>query len=103
MHLLLAPFLARIVLVEPGKVAIVALVERLVPDGLQLRLADRVQNELAGLLRALQRRGEGDVEFEAAVPQLLAGCLGLGSALRGLGGFYRNPTAAPAEIYSALP
>jgi hypothetical protein len=33
MHLLLAPFLARVVLVEAGQVAIVALVQRLVADG----------------------------------------------------------------------
>ena len=51
MHLLLAPFLARIVLVEAGEVAIVALVQRLVADGLQIALADRVENVLAGLLR----------------------------------------------------
>ena len=36
MHLLLAPFLARVVLVEPGKIAVVALVERLI---LKLRQA----------------------------------------------------------------
>ena len=66
MHLLLAPFLASIVLVEAREVAIVALVERLVADRFQLALADAVQNVLAGLLRPLQRRGEGDVEFEPA-------------------------------------
>ena len=48
MHLLLAPFGAGVVLVEAGEVAIVALVERLVADGLQAGLADRVEDVLAG-------------------------------------------------------
>ena len=56
MHLLLAPFGAGIVLVEAGQVAIVALVQRLVADRLEIALADLVENVLAGLLRADQRR-----------------------------------------------
>ena len=66
MHLLLAPLLAGIVLVEAGEVAIVALVQGLVRDGRQIRLADLVEDQLAGVLRPHQRRGEGDVELQAA-------------------------------------
>ena len=40
MDLLLAPFLARVVLVEAGEVAIVALVERLVAGDRQVGLAE---------------------------------------------------------------
>ena len=39
MDLLFAPFPARVVLVEAGEVAIVALVERLVADRVQVALA----------------------------------------------------------------
>ena len=76
MHLLLAPFGAGVVLVEAGEVAIVALVERLVADRLEVALADRVEDVLAGDLRPRQRRGEGDVELDAALGELAAGALG---------------------------
>lgn len=76
MHLLLAPLLAGIVLVETGEIAVVALVQRLVADRLQVRLADLVEDDLAGILRALQVRGKGDVEGDAVIGQRLAAGIG---------------------------
>ncbi|MNY42542.1 hypothetical protein D3C86_1774450 [compost metagenome] len=77
MHLLFAPFFARIILVETGEITIVALVQRLIADGFQRRLADGIEHELAGALGADQRRGEGDVELDAVVGKRLAARLGL--------------------------
>jgi len=48
MHLLLAPAGAGIVLVEAGEIAVIALVERLVAQGLKVRLADLGNTALAG-------------------------------------------------------
>ena len=45
MHLLLAPFRAGVVLVEAGEVAIVALVQRLVADRLQVALAELIEHD----------------------------------------------------------
>src|SRR5690606_30265361 len=66
-HLLLAPLGARVVLVEARQVAIVALVERLVADGFEPALTDGGEDVVAGPLRADERRGEGNVELEAAL------------------------------------
>ena len=56
MDLLLAPFLTRIVLVEAGEIAVVALVERLVPDGFEARLARLLKHQVERLLRAQHLR-----------------------------------------------
>ena len=58
MHLVLAPLLAGVVLVEAGKIAIVALVERLVADGFQIALADRVVIVQQGRLEQAGTPGE---------------------------------------------
>ena len=55
MNLLLAPLGAGIILVEAGEIAVVALVQRLILDGLQSLLADLVEDELKRVLRAGQR------------------------------------------------
>ena len=62
MDLLLAPFLAGVVLVEPAKIAIIALVERLVPMLWQARLRHFGKREGKRMLCAGQRRSVGDVE-----------------------------------------
>ena len=73
MHLLGAPALAGIVLVEAGKVAVVALVQRLIAERRQVRLADLVEHEPERLLRARQGRGEGDIEGKPARLEAPAG------------------------------
>ena len=75
MDLVLAPLGAGIVLVEAGEIAVIALVERLVVDRLQVRLADTVENDLAGLFGALEDRGEGYVELDTVVLQRLRALL----------------------------
>src|ERR1700736_2627118 len=90
MDLLLSPFLAGVVLVETGKLAIVALVERLVLQRLQTDLAKLVEHDVEGSLRPLQRRGEGDAEVESLGFQSSAGSLGFVDALR------RQVDVAPA-------
>ena len=69
-HLLLAPFLPRIVLVEAGEVAVVALVQRQVAMLLEAGLAELLQHQFQRVLRAHQRARIGDVEVEAARLQL---------------------------------
>ena len=56
MDLLLAPAGAGVVLVEAREIAVIALVQGLVRDGLQIRLADLFQDQLAGALRARRDR-----------------------------------------------
>ena len=77
-HLLLAPLLAGVILVETGQIAIVALVQRQVLVGLQPGLAELGEHQIERVLSAGQRRGEGDVEGETLRFQLLAGGLGFG-------------------------
>jgi hypothetical protein len=79
MDLLLAPLGAGVILVEAGEIAVIALVQRLVVDRLEIGLADAVEDDLAGLFGALQDRGEGDVEGDAVIlqrPGALLGFLG---------------------------
>jgi hypothetical protein len=84
MDLLLAPFLAGVVLVEAGEIAVVALVQRQILVNGDAALAHFFEHECrAGALRALQRRGEGDVEGDAARFQFLSGGARLGNALLG--------------------
>ena len=73
MHLLLAPALAGIVLVEAGEVAIVALVQRLVADG--LRSGWPISSSMSSQVSCArdQGRGEGDVEVQAPRLQAAAG------------------------------
>ena len=75
MHLLLAPFLAGVVLVQAGQIAVVALVQRLVADDRNAGLTHLAEQEIERALRALQRRGEGDVEGEPLRLQLAAGLM----------------------------
>lgn len=72
MDLLFAPFRPRIVLVETGEVAVVALVQGLIADRFERRLADGVEDELAGTLGPDEDGGEGDVEFDAVIGKRLA-------------------------------
>ena len=83
MHLLLAPFRARLVLVEPGEIAVVALVERLVLDHRRFGLAHLVQHQVERALRALERRGEGDIEHDALALELAPGLARFRDALLG--------------------
>jgi hypothetical protein len=73
MDLLLAPFLARVVLVEARQVAVVALVQRLVALDRHGFLPELVEHQVEGALGALQYRCEGDAECEAFRLQPLAG------------------------------
>src|SRR5690606_21548614 len=98
MHLLLAPPGAGVVLVEAGKIAVVALVQRLVADGFEAALTDAVEDDGAGLLRPDERRGEGDVEAEPARLQPLAG----GGRLR-LPLFGQADVAPPGEQVLQVP
>ena len=75
-----APALAGVVLVEPGKVAVVALVQRHVLDHRDARLAHLLEHERHGALGALEVRGEADVEREALRLELAPGGLRLGDA-----------------------
>ena len=78
-HLLVAPFLARIVLVEADEIAIVALVQRLILEDRDFVLAHLGEHQIERALRALERGGEGDIEFDSARLQLPAGLLRLGN------------------------
>src|SRR5450631_1029405 len=82
-HLLLAPFFARVVLVQPAEVAVVALVERLVLEHRDLGLAQFLQHQIERALRADERRGEGDVELDALAFKLAAGLARFGDAFVG--------------------
>src|SRR5262249_18444627 len=81
MDLLLAPALARIVLVEAGEIAIVAFVEREVFPGREAGLADLREQQIERMLGAREHRGERDVELKALPPQLAAGVFRLRNAL----------------------
>src|SRR4029077_9886036 len=80
-HLLLAPALARIVLVEPDEIAVITLVERLVFGYLNAALAELVEHNVEGTLRADQHRGERDVEPQPLCLELAAGGARFGDAL----------------------
>ena len=73
MNLLLAPSLASVVLVETGKVAVVSLVQCEVFLGRKPGLTDLGKHQVERMLRALQDRREGDVEFQPLRLQLAAG------------------------------
>jgi hypothetical protein len=79
----LSPFLSRIVLVEAGQIAIVAFVQRLVAQGLQSGLPHLAEQDVERALRALQCRGEGDVEGKPLRLELAAGLMGFLHALLG--------------------
>jgi hypothetical protein len=66
LHLRRAPALARVVLVEAGEIAVVALVERLVGGGRQAGLAEFAERERERVLRADQRGGEREIERQPA-------------------------------------
>src|SRR5262249_34677032 len=80
--LLLAPFLTGVVLVEAGEVAIVALVQRLVLERLEARLAELIEHDVERPLRPLQGRGEGNAEVEPLGPDAYPGGARLLDALR---------------------
>ena len=83
-HLVLAPFLAGVILVEAGEIAVVAFVEREI-----FRRSASPVWPISSSIRssvccgARQVRGEGDVERQPLRLQLAAGLLGLGDALLG--------------------
>src|SRR5260370_383080 len=81
MHLLLAPSLAGVVLVEARQVAIVALVERKVSLDWNLGLAEVGQDQIERVLRANQHRGKSDIEFQPLLFQLAAGFFRFSDAL----------------------
>jgi hypothetical protein len=83
MHLLLAPFPARFVLVETGQIAIVAFVERLVLDRLEARLTKRGQHKVERVLGARQDARVSDIEFESLALQAFAARLRFGNAFVG--------------------
>ena len=89
-HLLFAPALARVVLVEADEVAIVALVERLVGQHRNVALAHLFHNEIERARRPLERRRERNVERDAQRLELAAGGARFGNALR------RKVDVAPA-------
>ena len=83
MHLLVAPFLAGVVLVEAGEIAVIAFVQPdILGDG-NARLAGGSQHEIDCALRAYQIRGKGGIERNALSLQLLASLLGFLHALLG--------------------
>ena len=81
MDLLLAPLLAGVILVEADEVAVVALVQRLVPGDRKAGLADLGERQVERALGADERRGEAHIEGEALGLELLPGGLGLVDAL----------------------
>ena len=83
MNLVLAPFLAGVVLVEAREVAIIAFVQRLVAAQRQIALAELVEHQLHRVLGAGQRRGESAVEGQAHRLEAGSGSLGLVHALFG--------------------
>ena len=83
MHLLLAPALAGVVLVEADEIAVVAFVQGLVAKDRDLVRAHLGKHEVERTLRAFERGGEGDVELDPARLQFCAGLFRLGDALCG--------------------
>ena len=75
------PFFSRLVLVEPAEIAVVALVEGLVGDRLQVRLVERGENELERILRPFEVAGKCDVEGVACTFEALARTSRLGLPL----------------------
>lgn len=64
-HLVLAPLLARVVLVEPAQLAVVALVERLVLVDRDPLLTNLLELDAQRSLSALQSRREGNIKLDA--------------------------------------
>jgi hypothetical protein len=83
LDLLLAPLGARIVLVEAGEVAIVALVQGKVADRRQIGLAELAEDQLQRVLGAGEFGGEGETEGKVERLEALAGGRGLGDTLLG--------------------
>ena len=83
MHLLLAPALPRLVLVQPDEIAVVPLVERRVIDDGEIVLAELAQDDLERVLRPLEQAGESHIEMGALGLQHGAGAMGLGHAFLG--------------------
>src|SRR5215472_1790427 len=83
MDLVLAPPLARVVLVQPREIAIVALVQREIFARGKAGLAELGEDQIERVLRARQHRGEREVERQPFRLQLTSGFLRLGNALFG--------------------
>src|SRR6476660_2904663 len=65
MHLLVAPALARLVLVQSDEVAVMTLVQRgIVEDG-EIVLAELAEDDIKRVLLPLETSGKGDVEMRA--------------------------------------
>src|SRR5271166_5819896 len=82
-HLLGAPFRSRIILVEPGQITVVALVERLVAENRNVGLSHLLENKIKRALRPDQRRSEAYVEEETLRLELAAGGACLRDAVLG--------------------
>jgi hypothetical protein len=83
MHLLLAPSLAGVILVEAREIAIVALVERHIHLDGDVGLAKFRQHQFECVLRTAQHRSEGDIERQPLRLQFAAGFICFGDPLRG--------------------
>ena len=88
MHLLFAPFGAGVVLVEARKFAVIAFVECLLADCGERGLAEFAEDQTAGMLRAGEIGGEGDVEGEAEGFEALARGFRLANAFLGEVGIF---------------
>src|SRR5688572_5156448 len=76
MHLIGAPALASLILVEPGEIAIVALVQGLVPERFDVALAKFGEHQIERMLGALEGAREGDVEPVSRLFEFSASRLG---------------------------
>src|SRR5262245_4697511 len=72
-HLLLAPFFSRVVLVQPHEIPIVALIECFILEYGNRSLAQLRQHQIECPLRPLKRRRESDVELDPLRLQFAAG------------------------------
>jgi hypothetical protein len=82
-HLLFAPLGARIVLVEAAEIAIVAFIERDVPDDREIEDAHFLEHQVQRVLGAAQSRGVVEIGHDALGLECLAGGAGLADALFG--------------------
>ncbi len=83
MHLVGAPALARLFLVDADQLAVVALVEGGGLEGGEFALAEFLEDDVESVVRALERRGEGAVEALARFLEHGAGAMRFGHAFLG--------------------
>ncbi len=98
MHLLVAPALASLVLIEAHEIAVVALVQRGILDDRQIFLVKLAQDEFQRVLGPFQGAGEGEVEAPPLILEHGAGAMRFGDA------FFRQIDILPAgEHVEAVP